>query len=367
VKNRKPVNRFYDMEFDIAIATRNRLPALRLSLPLMLAQNRIPRALIVVDGGDDFEKTERVVREAAEKSGVHTHVVVTASQAGTSHQRNVALKHVESPIVFFPDDDALWFPGFADSIMRIYERDTEERIGAVGGTESAIPPPGILPGARAATDGLNVRLPGIFGNLLDLFERKFFPDPFFTQAGLLAAGRRPPAWLIGEGARLAPTITGFRMSFRTDLIANVGFDEALGRYALFEDHDACMSVLEHRLIVNADRARVFHYRDLEARTGGLELGVMHILNRAYILSKHPSGGLRVRTAFTRYAYYKLLRYLLRTYSGAMRKRFVGAWRAAGRTPLLWEVCHEDLADHYVRLREECLNNELSGSTTTRDT
>ena len=43
----------------------------------------------------------------------------------------------------FPDDDALWFPGFSDSVMRVYETDAEETIGGVGGTEVAALPPGM--------------------------------------------------------------------------------------------------------------------------------------------------------------------------------------------------------------------------------
>ncbi len=65
---------------------------------------------------------------------------VIESAAGSSTQRNAGLARVASPVVFFPDDDALWFPGFSSAVMRIYERDTDGLIGGVGGDESPFPP-----------------------------------------------------------------------------------------------------------------------------------------------------------------------------------------------------------------------------------
>lgn len=366
------------MDFDIVIATRNRTASLRLSLPLMLSQRRLPRALIVVDASDDASspggglprrvgETERVVRDSVAASGASLRFRVVPSEAGTSLQRNIGLTLVESPVVLFPDDDALWFPGFAESVMRIYERDAEGLIGAVAGTESPEPPPGVLPGARAASDGLSVRIPGVVEKALDLFERTFFPDPFFAQARLLCRAGPGPGWLAGERAHVAPTMTGFRMSFRTDLIRRTGFDEALGRYSLFEDHDACMSVLRSHLIVVAESARVFHHRVPEQRADPFELGVMHILNRAYILSKHaPAGSPSTRPALMRYACYKLVRYLLRSHSPAMRRRLAGAWRATRRASLLCRTGPSgDLPERYLRLREECLGRGAARSSTGR--
>lgn len=343
------------MEFDIAIVTRNRQQALRLSLRLMLAQERVPRKLIVVDASDDHPATRQVVEEAAARSGKSFRMEILRSEPGMTRQRNVSLRHVESPVVLFPDDDALWFPGFAESVMRIYERDKDGLVGAVGGVESPTPPAGVLPGVKAPSDGLNVRIPGFVEKGLDLFERRFFPDPFFLEARTCSACRVAPAWLEEEHASLVPTITGFRMSFRTDLIKSIGFDEILGRYALFEDHDACRGVLAGYCLVTAGRARVFHHRLPDLRADGVELGVMHILNRAYILSKHAPAASSVRPALMRFAYYKLFRYLARAYTPAMRRRLTGAWRATRRASVLCETPRQDLAAQYLRLREECLD------------
>jgi hypothetical protein len=81
---------------------------------------------------------------------------------------------------------------------------------------------------------------------------------------------------------------------------------------------------------------------------------MHILNRAYILSKHAPGPSSIRPALMRFAYYKLFRYLMRAYTPAMRKRLIGAWRATRRISVLCDTPRQDLAEHYLKLRKECL-------------
>lgn len=343
------------MEFDIVIATRNRQRALAASLPLMLCQERLPTRLIVVDASDDGAGTRSVVEAAMEQTKAPVRLTVLQSEPGLCKQRNRSLKHVDAPIVFFPDDDALWFPGFAQAVMSVYEKDREGLIGAVGGTESSTPPPGLLPGRKAPTDGLSVKLPGFIERTINAFERRFFMDPFFLEAGFFYRNRKLPEWLKEEQAVPASTITGFRMSFRTELIRRTGFDEILGRYGLFEDHDACMGILESHCIVNAGRAKVFHDRPSERRADELELGMMHVLNRAYIVCKHAPPGSGLRRAMLRHAWYKLVRYALQSYTPAMRRRLIGAFRATISISRLCVASKEDLSQTYLALREECLN------------
>ncbi len=337
------------------IATRNRQRALATSVPLMLSQDRLPGRLIVVDASDDPTGTRKALETALRLTGTPVHLTMLQSEPGLCRQRNLSLREVKSPIVFFPDDDALWFPNFASAVMRVYERDREGLIGAVGGTESSTPPPGLLPGSKAPTDGLAVKLPGVVENAINAIERRFFMDPFFLEARFFYMARRLPDWLEEEEAVPASTITGFRMSFRTDLIKRSGFDENLGRYALFEDHDACMGILKTHIIVNAGKARVFHDRPPEKRADELELGMMHILNRAYILCKHAPEGFGLRRALMRYAWYKLGRYALRSYTPGMRLRLTGAFRATMAISHLCTASKDELSETYLMLRKKCLN------------
>jgi glycosyltransferase involved in cell wall biosynthesis len=342
------------MEFDIVIATRNRQDVLQVSLPLMLSQDRLPERLIVADSSDDHKLTRNVVEGAVKRTGASFSLEILKCEPGICSQRNVSLKYVKAPVVFFPDDDALWFPGFAKAVTRIYERDEEELIGAVGGSESLIPPDGPAGGKAARNDEINAPVPVLIERMMNSFERLFFPDPFFLQARVYYKNRRVPEWLAEEKAVVASTITGFRMSFRSDLIKRTGFDEILGRYGLFEDHDACMGILASHCIVNAREAKVFHRRPRARRADELELGMMHILNRAYILMKHDIGGFRVRPSLMRYACYKLALYALRACNPHMRRRLVGAWRAAQAIPRICDSSREALAREYLELREKCV-------------
>lgn len=51
------------MDFDLVIVTRNRAAILRRSIPLMLAQSRLPRRLLVVDSSDDHSEVRAEVEQ----------------------------------------------------------------------------------------------------------------------------------------------------------------------------------------------------------------------------------------------------------------------------------------------------------------
>ena len=235
---------------------------------------------------------------------------------------------MSAPVVMFPDDDALWFPHMAASVMGVYERDTEGLIGGVGGTESPVPPPGVLggPNPRVRMEARD-RLQLVIGRFLDRMESSLFPDPFFLETRCRYRDKQLPPWLEGEKAVRATVFPGFRMSFRTDVITRTGFDETLGRYALFEDYDACLGVLDGHVLVDSTGAWVFHHRSPEKRVNGLEWGVLQVLNRAYVICKHTPPGSLSRRRLRGFSYYKLARYLLQAQSIYGRERVRGVMRA----------------------------------------
>lgn len=345
------------MDFDIVIATRNRQAALKLSLPLMLGQNRLPARLIIVDSSDDHEKTRAVVEAALTSAARRADVRIYASPPGTSLQRNKGLEHVASPVAFFPDDDALWFPGVTEAIMRIYERDGRGLIGGVRAEESFTSPVALSgrnnggPYKMALRDKLQLRI----GRIQYRLEKRYFPDPLFVEAENRHEKLDKPDWLEEENAFLCGPMFGFSMTFRTDVIKEADFDESLGRYALFEDLDASLAVLDRRAaLVCARNARVFHFRAPESRVNGKEWGVMHVLNRTYVLCKHSPPGSNARRLHSRFNYYKLARYALQAHGSYGRERLRGAWRAMLLAPRLLDSSKEELAPRYVQLRRQCL-------------
>jgi hypothetical protein len=134
--------------YTIVIATRNRPAALRLSIPRMLTQSRLPSQLIV------------------------------NSERGLTRQRNIGMKHVTKPVVFFPEDDSIWFPDTAEAQMVVYESDHEEKIAAVCAAESPIPPPDWQINAGPSYKMRSShRIQQRFGAIRTRLETKFIPDP----------------------------------------------------------------------------------------------------------------------------------------------------------------------------------------------
>lgn len=342
------------LTLDVVIVTRNRAQVLDLSIPLLLEQSRKPNTIIIVDSSDDPEIVANVVKNYSATSDIPIKFI--RSSAGTALQRNIALRHVTSDIVMFPDDDSLLLPGALEAIMRIYEADVDERIGGVCGREVLEAPDAVLSVARKSYEMTRLdRLKQKVARQRFLLERRFCPDPLTVHGRSRCNAHGTPDWLSGQNAVPVEFMAGFRMSFRTRLIAEHGFDEALGRYALFEDVDASFSIMKNYLVVAAWDARIFHYRSPERRDAGMILGVMQILNRAYVICKHDESDTQARRALNKYAMFKLCIYLTETKSKFGRDRLIGAFRAYRCLPTLLKAAPEELTSTYLRLREQCLN------------
>jgi GT2 family glycosyltransferase len=167
------------------------------------------------------------------------------STPGTSLQRNRGLAEVATDVVLFPDDDSLLLPGAREHILRIYELDTEGIVGGVCSAEAQTAPREILATAEESYRMTPAdRIRRAINRRLRRIVQRLFPDPFFYLAEKRYRALPVPDWLAAENAVLVPWMVGFRMSFRTEVVRAVGFDVALGRYALNEDLDASLRVPE---------------------------------------------------------------------------------------------------------------------------
>ena len=100
-------------------------------------------------------------------------------------------------------------------------------------------------------------------------ENRFFPNPF----GLIGVATWTDNIAVVDdmNSKRVPHIRGFRMSFRTDAVRQVGFDETLGYgvgYAYHEDLDVSLRVerLDTRSFrPKALRSATIHSRGSEAR------------------------------------------------------------------------------------------------------
>ncbi len=344
------------MEYDVVLATRNRQAILEISLPLMLAQTRPPQRFIVVDASDNHTGVRDIFERTVSASPTAVQMQIYHTKPGSSLQRNAGLQHVESPVVVFPDDDALWFPDTADQIMQVYERDLEDLIGCVAFTPSSTYPEGSFgsaapPYKMERRDRLAANVRGLMGPV----EEKLIPDPMNPGCMWMNVwgAKVAPSWLAQANAELCGPVFGYRMTFRTATIRRIGgFDEDLGRYAMFEDSDATIGALRQSLNVLATRARVYHYRVPGERVRGWEFGMMAVLNRTYVACKHSLPGSAVRQMLRRFLYYKILRYWAQTYSQYGRQRLEGALSGMSHLDDLIDAPVEQLRRRYLGIRQD---------------
>jgi GT2 family glycosyltransferase len=336
---RKPARR---LDFDVVIATRNRPEALALSIPLILGQSRRPQRLVVVDSSDDHAPVAAAVAEAVAAAradggadggaggGWDGAVIVEHSGSGSAYQRNLGLAHVEAEVVIFPDDDSLFHPGTSEAIMRAYELDTEGRIAGVCAADALEPPPGVLPAARYDMTPGQKRGARIMG-LRNRVERRFAAlNPTLYLGEVLMARAAPLDWFAAENCVLVESMTGYRMSFRTEVIRAAPFDETLKDYALHEDLDASFAAMRLGSLVGARNARVYHHRFPSARGDAYTLGLTVVMNRAYVALKHvhdaglaPAEAARARALIRQFCRLKLVQTLPRAYRGRDREHLQG--------------------------------------------
>lgn len=333
--------------YTIVIATRNRPAALRLSIPRMLAQSSPPAQLIVVDSSDDHPATVAAVKECADEHSVD--LAILTSERGAARQRNAALGFIKHPVVFFPDDDSIWFPGVAESQLEVYELDRHEQISAVCAAESPTPPADWeIMDARPYEMRRSHRFQQRIASTRAKIENSWFPDP----AKLLGRSFWPsshelPEWFPEKDVVLVEWMTGFRMSFRTRVIQAVRFDETLSRYSLFEDIDASFGAWKHGWVVGARKARVFHYRSPEKRDSGRRLGSRQLLNKAYVIAKHSPVQHEARRRMGRFAKYKVLQYLIAARDSFARERYAGAKAALAELPKLVRAPQSEVCAAYI--------------------
>lgn len=352
------------MRYSCVVVTRNRPDALRLSLPALLAQTRAPLEIFVVDSSDDKDATRAILD--ALRPGTDVPLTHVESPAGMTVQRNIGLGLISGEVVLFPDDDSLLYPDAMAQIMRVYERDAEGLIGGVCAAEAHEPHESA--GLRAAGSGEGApksyarkRSDALALRILPWrrrLEARFLPDPFLTLADQKYARLAKPGWLAEERAILVPYMTGFRMSYRTEVIRGLRFDEGLGRYALFEDIDASLRVLDSHVLAAASDAWIYHHKAPERRDAGQAMGAMHILNRAYVLAKdrlpEAAAWARVCAEARRYARYKTWLYRLRAKPGFARDRLRGAERATAGQEEIFAAPPERLAATYAAVKARCL-------------
>lgn len=345
---------------DVVVATRNRLVALQLTLPLWRRELGDRGRIIVVDSSDEHSGVvDGVAALTARGAGP---VEVVRGPVGLTRQRNVGLGLVTAPIVVFPDDDSVPFPGTLDAMLRVYALDTAWRIGAVCTAESPAPPEGVLQGPRAYEPTFGDRLKQRVAHARARLERRWAPDPFIVHGRSRYGAFAMPDWAASEDIVAVEWMTGFRMSFRTEVIRRIGFNESMSQYGLFEDVDASFGVWRTHLVVGARRGKIYHHRFPGPRGDPVRMGATQLLNRAYVVCRHAEPGSESRSGLLAYGRYKIAQYAAGAWkSGFNRGRLRGAVLAQRGVPGLLAARPEELDAVYQKSLDSCVGAGSRGT------
>jgi glycosyltransferase involved in cell wall biosynthesis len=267
------------------IATRNRINALRMSIPLILRQDVPPRRLIVVDASDDHGSIRTEVSEISERLGFENTLVVKSDTANSARQRNIGLQFVQAPVVMFPDDDSMWHAGFASSVLNIYQADMRGQVGGVAGVGVLTPPPEL--GQPAYNRSRFRTVKQAIQPYRNYIEQRSFPKPFDV---IGASTWTDKVDVVDDvNSKRVAHITGYRMSFRTGALRRVGFDETLGYgagYSYHEDMDVSLRLArEGYALVSAESAKVCHLSFPGKRGDDYGYGFCAIANCVYVCKK----------------------------------------------------------------------------------
>lgn len=340
------------MNYDCVIATRNRISALRMSIPLILRQDVLPARLVIVDSSDDHESVKSEVINICSAKRFENLIVVKADAPSSARQRNLGLRHVAAPIVMFPDDDSMWFSGFASSVLRVYEADVGQAVGGVVGVATLQPPPELQQQVYEPRKAAIIKT--AVQPVRNFAEAYLAPKPF----ELIARSTWTNALSVVDNINVkrVETLGGFRMTYRTDLVKEIGFDETLGYglgYCLYEDMDVALRIQRRRLaIVSAEHAKVFHHVFPAERASGFNYGFRQIANYIYVCHKNAEGDKEIYSYLERYLLYRVAIYALRLYSRYGRDAFLGAATAWRNRAKLLDVELAELPAAYMSLCDE---------------
>lgn len=348
------------LAYTIVIVTRNRPDVLKVSLPLMLAQTRAPAEIIIADSSDDPAPNRALAAELGRATPIPL-ICITVPK-GMTVQRNIGLDLVKTPIVAFPDDDSLMRADAMDHIMAVYERDADQKIGGVGGVELRYPDADMLPGSTTPvwTTSKTEQLRKRFFWLRNLWESRIVTDPLKLRGRRRIAERGTPDWLAAMNTFPVEWITGFRMTYRTDVVRKERFTEELGQYALYEDVDISLRVLREKLVVSCMDAGIYHHRYPSNRANGRAIGAMHMLNRAFILVKSGEATVWERFAMWRWGTARTLVEILRArdlYGKQRRDGTIAAYLSLGT---MLAASPADATGVYLKLRKTIFSSEAGG-------
>ncbi len=345
--------------YGVIIATCNRHDILPLCVEHVLRQNCLPSELIIIDATPEWadmrERLDRLIRAAAPDISFQYQ---PARERSSSTQRNQGIALATADVLFLIDDDSLMFADCAQEILAVYAADRCREVAGVQAALADAPPvhDGRLPerkvvGSRVFATGSGFR------RWVNRYIFMMASDQLF----LPYWGRSKHALRYAKFAGVTPVALfhGCRMTFRREVIAQVLFEESFQGYASGEDLDASYRASGHGVLLEAERARVYHHTVASGRVPRSTAATLSALNMAFLLRKHA--GPRVGALLRLYLYLArrtCAEGLKDLFSGRFAfPQFRGLAHAGSIAWRLWTVRSSALGELYGRWQRQILSHD----------
>lgn len=241
----------------VIVCTRNRPTEIERCLTHIGASSKVPR-VIIVDSGD-ASKTLNFINHGSHRIPL-AEITLLESAPGLTRQRNVGLRHADSEIVHFIDDDSYVSPHYFERILSTFQQ-RPDAVG-VGGLQANIPPTRPHWTRR-------------------LFQLDSGPGKISKAAG------NSVVYEISTNPQEVEWLSGCAMSFRTTTARSVGFDEELTGYALGEDLEFCLRLSSHGTLLVNTQAFVNHVRSETNRLDYRRFRAADVTHRARFVKGYP--------------------------------------------------------------------------------
>lgn len=109
-------------------------------------------------------------------------------------------------------------------------------------------------------------------------------------------------------------------------------------------------------LVAAIKARIYHHNAPESWAKGYQIGLINILNLAYVALRSNRADERSRASIMPYARFRLAQFALAGRSEYNRERLAGARAAVHVLPQLLNCSVAEIDTPYLRLRKHCLQS-----------
>ena len=287
--------------FSVIVPTRNRPGDLSETFRTLLAQTRPAQEIVIVDQSETDESrtsVQRIFSESAARvrGGTKLTYLSNCRLTGLTAARNAGIAAAEGEIILFLDDDVLLEPDFVAELLKGYDEHPE--AAGISGVITNYTRPGV-----AYRIWCSVFVQGVFQD-----DRQ----PVYWAAAVLHTRKSVRVTRLGGGL----------MSFRTNAIRGVEFDENLRGVADGEDVDFCIRLGPDAPLFMAPAARLVHNHSPHGREQGHWLR-RHVRANVYLYRRNWRRGCWNRACMA----WLNTGYVLVAIGASLRRLSVGPCRA----------------------------------------